>query len=141
MLIRDNGNQTALFKIDKWDGDKSGWFYIQLKVNSDQGSWECTDPFWQVKDIPVIINWFRDWAENKSIKSNLLRFIEPNISFEIFKFDARLKRLRIYFRAECRPKPPQQLEYYLDFALTNDQLINLSNDLSDDYRSFIKEEN
>ncbi len=139
MIIEGINNQTVEFKIHDFEQDDPSWFYIYLKVKSSHGSWEVTDPFWEVYDIPNIIKWFRDWSENKPVESNPLSFLEPNILFEVLKHDINVKLLRIIFRSECRPQPSEEFEYFVDCSLTNDQLLKMSIELLEEYRRFIKE--
>jgi len=126
-------------EIDGFEQDDVEWLYIRLKVNSKLGSLEVTDPFLRFQDVKEVINWFRDLADNKPQVVRRLQFIEPNIEFEITAYDNDSKQLRIIFNWECRPKPPKNIEYYVDCSLTNEQLSRISNDFLVGLQKFVSD--
>jgi hypothetical protein len=106
---------------------------MSFNVKSKQGSWEIKDHSLQVYEIMEIIHWFRDWAANKPNLSTELIFLEPILFFEVLKNDPNEKLIRIKFDFELKPQfISRDVDCFVDCALTNEHLLELSNTLSEE---------
>jgi hypothetical protein len=137
MTIPGIENQKIEMKILDFEEDDKTWFLMSFNVKSKQGSWEIKDHSLQVYEVMKIIDWFRDWAENKPNPPTELVFLEPVLFFEVLKNDAFEKLIRIKFEFELKPQfISRDVDCFVDCALTNEHLLELSNTLSEELSKF-----
>ena len=138
MIFKGLNNQTVEIKItnyqfpetqDKeWDGN---WLNIYLKVISDFGHWQTTDPALTTWDMQKIIDWLIGLSKNEKPKWVDLGFTEPNLSFELLNQESdNPKLIRIKFNFEFRPKSAKNdVDYFVDIEVNNNELELLALDL------------
>ena len=137
MIIPGIDNQTVELKIIDFEEDDKSWFLISFSVKSKQGTWEIKEHALQVYEVMEIIEWFRDWAENKPNLSTELIFLEPVLFFEVLNHDPIKKLIRIKFEFELKPHfISKDVDCFVDCSLTNEQLLDLSNTLSEELSKF-----
>jgi hypothetical protein len=131
-------NQTVELRItnyeypEKTDGDwDSNWLNIYLNVKSKVGNWQTVDSSLTTWEVQTLINWFLDLSKNKKPVYIDQEFTEPNLSFELLNsFDSSVKKIRIKFNMESRPKTAtDDKEYFVDCLVDNTELLKISVDL------------
>jgi len=137
MIIPGIENQMIEMNIIDFEEDDRDWFLMSFNVISKQGSWKIKDHSLQVYEVMEIIDWFRDWSENKPNLSTELTFLEPVLFFEVLQHDPNRKLIRIKFEFELKPQfISRDVDCFVDCSLTNEQLLQLSNSLSEELRKF-----
>jgi hypothetical protein len=137
MIFRGINDQTVEFRLinyqypeiefGDWDGN---WLLIYLKVKSDLGHWQTTDPSLTTWEVKQLIDWFTSLANNEKIKWNPIEFTEPNLSFEYFETKDKNIRFRLRFALESRPQAANDDdEYFVDFDYSQEELKKVSADL------------
>lgn len=114
-----------------WDGI---WLNIYLKVDSKVGKWQTIDPSLTTWEFKEIIDWFDTLSLNEEPEFRLMRFTEPNLSFELLNEPTNeTKMIRIKFDLECRPNSAiDDKEYFVDISVDKDELIAIKKGLKDE---------
>lgn len=145
MILNGIENQKVELRIhnyqfpDSTDKDYDGnWLHIYLKVESKAGNWQTIDPSLLTWEVQEIIDWFKDLSQDNEPKNIELNFIEPNLSFKLMnKVKSQTKLIRINFDLESRPKSAKdEVEYYVDFCLTNFELEKTAKEFEIDLSKF-----
>lgn len=97
--LRIVGYQYPEMETEEYD---SNWLQIEGKVTHPKGSWAFTEPCLLTYELAELANWMDSLTE-KRLSAGILRFIEPNLSFE-FREAHFPRTLRIYFDLEVRPR-------------------------------------
>jgi len=142
MIFNGIDNQTVEFKITNYEFPEnttcqydSNWLLIFLKVNSHCGKWQTIDPALLTDEVKTIIEWFDNLSKN--IKTKSLNFIEPNIEFELTEYNNDLKKIKIIFDLESRPKnADDKKEYYVECKLNNLELKEIAENLRNELNPF-----
>lgn len=117
------------------------WIIIKVSVKSNMGSWVATDPSLEIDDIPVIIEWLTTLAKNRPVKyEGTLGFTEPCLEFQLLnEHDSPLKRITIKIGGELNPHWDWEEYNYreLIFEADNQQLLQLADELFQDYQDFL----
>ena len=118
-----------------WDGN---WLNIYLKVKSNFGDWEVTDPSLTTWDVRRLIKWFEELSKNIEQKWNLQEFTEPNISFELLNsYENEIKDIIIKFRLESRPKTASEdIDYFIEMLVDNKELLRIAEELKNELERF-----
>jgi hypothetical protein len=115
----------------------SNWLHIYLNVESKLGHWQTIDPSLLTWDVDKIVQWLFDLSQDKIEIEPSLEFIEPNLSFERLPDALNAKVIRIKFDLESRPKTASdEIEYYVDCSMTNEQLRLSANELAVELSKF-----
>lgn len=125
MIFKGINNQFLEFKIDNYEFPEeesdyydSNWLEIKMIVKSDLGNWETIDPALLTHEFESLIDWFDKLSKNEKVENELMDFIEPNIAFELLNNDNQVKRIRISFDLESRPKNANdEIDYFIDCDL------------------------
>lgn len=145
MIFSGVDSQTVEFKItnyqfpDNKEGDWDGnWLNIYLKVDSKVGKWQTIDPYLTTWEVQEIIDWCDQLSANKEPEFRLMKFTEPNLSFELLNEPTNNKKLiRIKFDLECRPKSAtDDKEYFVDISVDRDELITIKKGLIDELNKY-----
>ena len=144
MIFKGIDNQTVEFKINNYEFPEnttceydSNWLLIYLNINSKCGKWKTIDPALLTEEVKEIIKQFEKLSNNIKPESKNLTFIEPNIEFELTKFNENLKVVKIIFDLESRPKnADDKKEYYVECEFNNMELKTISRSLEKELNSF-----
>ena len=138
MIFNGINNQTVEIKIinyqfpneidDDWDNN---WLNIYLEVKSDVGNWQTIDPSLTTWEVNELIDWFNTLSKDELPKYLMLRFTEPNLSFELLDNKSKsLKLFRINFNLESRPQSAtDDKEYFVDCLVDNQELKRIADEL------------
>ena len=96
-------------------------------MKCDLGNWQTVDPSLLVGDVKSIIEWFKKISKNKTLDSDCLVFLEPNLEFQLKNKTAEDKKhIRIIFDLESRPQnADEEKDYFVDFEFTNKELTDI----------------
>jgi len=138
-------NQSVELKIINYqfpqdttpDDYDSNWLYIYINVKSKLGYWQTVDPSLLTWDVQEIAKWFSDLSDNKGVEAKSLEFIEPNLSFHLLDNQIDIKKVRIKFDLESRPKSAEgDTLYFVDCLFSNEELKYLSQELINELSKF-----
>lgn len=107
------------------------WLNISVKVDTGQENWEAEDPSLLTWELRSMVHWFERLTEGKKPRYKHLAFTEPNLSFKLLNRSTEpLKRIRILFDMELRPRPPQEgRSYFVDIVADNTELHRIAREL------------
>lgn len=137
MIFKGINKQTVEFRITNYEFPKitncyydSNWLLISLKVKSDCGNWQTTDPSLFTRDVADIIDWFNKLSKNEKVEFETLDFMEPNLEFELIKNETDLKIVRMKFDLESRPQNANdEKDYFVDCEMNNIELNRVADEL------------
>jgi hypothetical protein len=138
MKFKGINDQTVEIKItnyqfpDKVDNDwDKNWLNIYLKVKSDVGNWQTTDPSLTTWEVEELIDWVNTLSKDEKPAYSELRFTEPNLSFELLDSNNKsLKMFRIKFDFESQPQSAiENNEYFVDCLADNQELKRIADEL------------
>ena len=114
------------------------WLIVNVKVRSNFGDWEATDPALLTFDFEKMIEWFDKLSNNIEPKDTELIFTEP--SFLLFlenSWEDEIKKIKIELDLELRMKGFSP-ECYVDIHANNEELEQISMDLRNELSKFPK---
>lgn len=114
------------------------WLIVSVKVQSNFGNWEATDPALETFDFEKMIEWFDNLSNNIEPKYDELIFTEP--SFLLFlenSWEEEIKKIKIELDLELRIKGFSP-ECYVDIHANNEELKQISMDLRNELSKFPK---
>ena len=114
------------------------WLIVNVKVLSNFGDWEATDPALLTFDFEKMIEWFDNLSKNIEPKNTELIFTEP--SFLLFlenSYVDYIKKIKIELDLELRIKGFSP-ECYVDIHANNEELEQISMDLRNELSKFPK---
>jgi hypothetical protein len=114
----------------------SNWLIINVKVLSNFGDWEATDPALLTFDFEEMIEWFDNLSNNIEPKDDELIFTEP--SFLLFlenSYEDDIKKIKIELDLELRIKGFSP-ECYVEIHANNEELEQISNELRKELSKF-----
>jgi hypothetical protein len=121
-----------------YDQYDSNWLIVNVKVQSNFGNWEATDPALLTFDFEEMIEWFDNLSNNIEPKDDELIFTEP--SFLLFlenSYEDDIKKIKIELDLELRIKGFSP-ECYVEIHANNDELEQISMDLRNELSKFPK---
>jgi hypothetical protein len=115
---------------------------IQVKVSISNLNWTKTDPCLLTSEVEELIHWLDRVAySDKSIEKTFI-FYEPALSFEYEIISDTQKKLTIIFDHEFLPNNwPDNQKCFIDFSLTNQELLNVVNMFREELKKFPKRMN
>ena len=119
-----------------YDQFDSNWLIVNIKVLSNFGIWEATDPALLTRDFQQMINWFDNLSKNNEPNTTELIFTEP--SFLLFlenSHDDMFKKIRIQFEMEFKFKGYDQ-DCFIEIHANNEELARISNELRKELSKF-----
>lgn len=81
----------------------SSWLCVEIMASTPRGSWEATHPALLTWEVAKLADWLDDVAQTKRTDQPEIRFLEPNLRFEVRESSREQISLRIYFELEMRP--------------------------------------
>jgi hypothetical protein len=114
----------------------SNWLIVNIKVLSNFGIWEATDPALLTSDFQQMINWFDNLSKNNEPNTTELIFTEP--IFLLFLENSHndmIKKIRIQFEAEFKLKGYDQ-DCFIEIHANNEELSRISNELRKELSKF-----
>lgn len=114
----------------------SNWLIVNVKVLSNFGDWEATDPALLTFDFEKMIEWFDNLSKNIEPKNTELIFTEP--SFLLFlenSYEDEIKKIKIELDMELR-KNENNDESYVEIHANNEELSRISNELRKELSKF-----
>jgi len=119
-----------------YDQFDSNWLIVNIKVLSNFGDWEATDPALLTFDFEKMIEWFDNLSKNIEPKNTELIFTEP--SFLLFlenSYEDDIKKIKIELDLELRIKGFSP-ECYVEIHADNEELEKISMDLRNELSKF-----
>ena len=107
----------------------SNWLIVNIKVLSNFGIWEATEPALLTTDFQQMINWFDNLSKNNEPNTTELIFTEP--IFLLFLENSHndmIKKIRIQFEMEFKLKGYDQ-NCFIEIHANNEELLRISNEL------------
>ena len=124
---------------DDTDEYDANWLLVDIEVIDNLQNWKTTDAFLLSSDWLSIAQWFSDVAQFKALKQNALGFIEPNLTFQLVKYNKADKTIDfdIELSLECVPpfcKNKSEAKY--SFCFTQNECKKISEMCREEYKKF-----
>ncbi len=134
MLLKGPDGVDFELKILRYSHPGEKWLDIYTRVKMPRGSWECTDPSLQDRDIRSLSKWLIAHSKGRT-KRREEDFEEPNLSFEMTHDSEEQVTLRVYFELESRPPwapsgAAGERDVWVELKLTADDLRAAAESLS-----------
>ncbi|MCX2680063.1 hypothetical protein OOZ15_08950 [Galbibacter sp. EGI 63066] len=143
MIFNEINDQSVELRITNYEFPEitdckydANWLLIQLKIKSNCGNWETTDPSLFTWEVERIIDWFNDLYADQTTETNL-SFLEPNIAFQLIKNQGNLKTIRLKFDLELQQKDVEnEKECFVDCEMNNAELKRAANGLKKELEAY-----
>jgi hypothetical protein len=122
------------------DEHDANWLRVFLSVTVPEGSWETVDSCLLTWEVNSLADWLQNIAEEKDPKNDL-DFIEPNLRCQILDSLPSVKRIRIFFELESRPRWKKadwsgMNDLWAELNASSAELLEAAKSLRDDINKF-----
>ncbi len=136
MILNGIKNQRVELKIIRDKSlidttyDDSEWLRIYIDVHSNLGNWHTVDESLMVSEFKELIKWFKDLSINDKVEYPELYFTEPNLEFHLLEDENGIKKIKMIFNAESKPKSAtKDDQYFVEFEFSSADLSKIADDL------------
>jgi hypothetical protein len=92
------GYQYPSEHADEYDAN---WLQVNIEANDGRRGWTSTDPCLLTREVIDLADWFEALAAGQAMEP--IRFIEPNLRFELAAFDGAYAKVRVTFELGSTP--------------------------------------
>jgi hypothetical protein len=107
------------------------WVTIEVQVQSMYGSWSASERCLLAEELDRLVDWFEQAAQRNDAPATL-RFLEPDLAFQLSGVEPMQKILRVIFHHHLRPvwAPPDTWnDLWVEFPVTNTDLARAAHSL------------